>query len=249
VTAWVFLRRFGLLLAIAALFAAAAASGAWRWLTFDQLQAHHAQLQHLVARSPVVSAAAFALVFVAVVAACIPGPGLMATVSGYLFGTVAGGAISLAACVAGSAVVFLACRSAFAGWLTRRGGPRVRALEQELSANAFPYLVSLKLIPVVPMFVANVAAGLANVRLVAVVAATAVGSAPICFILAGLGAGLGRLMDRGASPGRHFLERPELILPLLGLSLLSTLSIAWRLSARRRPRPRPRGRSLPPRSR
>jgi uncharacterized membrane protein YdjX (TVP38/TMEM64 family) len=229
------LRRFGLFLLIAALFVGTVASGAWRWLTFDQLQAHHAQLQHLVARSPIVSAAAFALIFTAVVAACIPGPGLMATVSGYLFGTIMGGAISLAACVAGSVVVFLACRSAFAESIARRGGPRVRALEEALSKDAFPYLLSLKLIPVVPMFVANVAAGLANVRLVAVIAASAVGSAPICFILAGLGAGLGHLIDRGGSPDRHFLERPELMLPLLGLSLLSIFGIAWRLSARRRP--------------
>jgi hypothetical protein len=72
------------------------------------------------------------------------------------------------------------------------------------------------------------------VRLGAVVASTALGSAPVCFVLATLGAGLGRLLD-GAGPLRlRLLERPEVILPLAGLSVLAVISVAWRVLARRR---------------
>jgi uncharacterized membrane protein YdjX (TVP38/TMEM64 family) len=229
-----FLRRFGLLAVLLILLAAAVASGAWRWFSFDALEAHHAQLRHLVAALPLASGAGFVALFVAVIAACIPGPGLMMIVSGYLFGPLIGGALSLSACVAGSLLVAAACRSAFADWVARDSGPRLRAVEQALSANAYSYLVSLKLIPVVPMFVTNIAAGLAGVRLGAVAAATAIGSAPACFIFAGLGAGFGRAIDFGAHLDRHLLERPDVLAPLIGLSVLSLAALAWRIA--RRPR-------------
>jgi uncharacterized membrane protein YdjX (TVP38/TMEM64 family) len=229
-----FVKRFGLLLLIGALLAGALATGAWRWVSLESLRAHHAQLRALAARDPVVSAAAFFAAFVAVITACVPGPGLMMTASGYLFGPLFGGMVSLAACVVGSTVVFLACRSAFAETIARRSGPRIRALEQDLARNAFSYLTTLKLFPGLPFFVPNVAAGLAGVRLGAVVASTALGSAPVCFVLATLGAGLGRLLD-GAGPLRlRLLERPEVILPLAGLSVLAVISVAWRVLARRR---------------
>jgi uncharacterized membrane protein YdjX (TVP38/TMEM64 family) len=219
---------------VAGLLVGAISTGAWRWLTLESLQAHHAQLKGLVARSPALSAVAFFGVFVLVVSACIPGPGLMASVGGYLFGPLIGGALSLAACVAGSAVVFLACRGAFADTIERHSGPRIRELERAITRNAFSYLTTLKLIPMAPMFVSNVAAGLAGVRLSSLLAATAIGSAPICFVLASLGAGLGHILDSGAPLSRHLFERPEVILPLLGLSLLAVVSLAWRVLRRRR---------------
>lgn len=230
-----FFRRFGLLLVIALLIAAVTASGAWRWLSLAALQAHHAQLKLFVAANPGLSVVVFLAAFVVVVTSCLPGTSLMTTASGYLFGPVFGGLLSLAACVVGSSLVFLACRSAFADVVARHGGPRVRSLELALDRNAFSYLLTLKLMPVAPYFLPNVAAGLAGVRLLTVIGATALGSAPVCFILASLGAGLGRVLGRGAPPDLRLFERPDVMLPLLGLSLLSVLSIAWRVLKGRRP--------------
>lgn len=233
-TATQFARRYGLLLVVVLLLVVAVSTGAWHWLSLDSLQAHHAQLKRLVSKSPALSAGEFFGVFVLVVTACIPGPGMMAAIGGYLFGPLFGGFLSLAACVTGSAVVSLACRSAFADTIARRSGPKIRELERSLAQNAFSYLTTLKLVPMVPMFVSNVAAGLAGVRIWALVAATALGSAPICFILASLGAGLGRVLDSGGPLSHHLFERPEVILPVLGLSLLAVVSVAWRVLRRRR---------------
>jgi uncharacterized membrane protein YdjX (TVP38/TMEM64 family) len=237
----VVVRRYGLIVLVGLVIVALVASGAWRLLSLHQLQAHHLQLKAFVARSPFESAAAFYLAYLAVVVACIPGPGLMSTASGYLFGVAAGGLLSLAACTTGSAIVYLACRSAFAEIIQRHSGPRARALKEALERNAFSYLLTLKLMPMTPYFLPNMAAGLAGVRLSAVIWASIIGTAPVCFILASLGAGLSRAIDSGASPGHHLFDRPGVFGPLIGLTVLSAASVAWRALRRARSLPAPPG--------
>ena len=67
--------------------------------------------------------------------------------------------------------------------------------------------------------------------------ATVIGTAPISFVFAGLGAGLGELFDQGVAPDMGMFERPEILIPLAGLAVLSLAPLGWRLSrSRRRPR-------------
>ena len=137
-------------------------------------------------------------------------------------------------------IVYAAVRSAFAEAVTRRSGPRLRAMEAALRRDAFGYLLSLKLMPVAPFPLANIAAGLAGVRPTALLFASLLGSAPLCFIFAGLGASLSRALDSGAPLGHRLLQqRPDVIWPLAGLTLLSAVGLAWRLRRRSLPEPRP----------
>ena len=227
-------RRYGLIALVAGLLIAAIASGAWRHLTLGELASHRVVLKAWVAAHPILSLAAYLGAYVLVIAACIPGPSVMTTAGGFLFGVWLGGAAALTACIVGSTIVFLACRTAFGDWAAHRAGPVIQRIEKGFSENAFTFLLTLRLIPAVPYFATNIAAGLARVRLSALVGATLIGSAPICFVLAGLGAGLGDLFDRGVKVDSSLFERPQILLPLAGLALLSCGPIGWRLWRRRR---------------
>jgi uncharacterized membrane protein YdjX (TVP38/TMEM64 family) len=228
------LRRYGPIALVAALLVAAVASGLWRHLTLTELAAHRVTLTHYVAAHPVLSVLIYVAVYTLVVVACIPGPGAMTTAGGFLFGTVIGGMAALTACTVGSAIVFLACRTAFGDWATQKAGPAVKKIEEGFAKDAFSYLLTLRLIPMVPFFATNVAAGLARVRLSTLIGATLLGTSPVCFVFAGLGAGLGVVFDRGDRIGMSLLEQPRIILPLVGLALLASGPIAWRLWRRRR---------------
>jgi uncharacterized membrane protein YdjX (TVP38/TMEM64 family) len=227
------IRRYGLIALVLGLLAAAVLSGAWRHLSLGELAAHRVALTQMVRAHPILSLLVYLGVYTAVVVACIPGPGALSTAGGFLFGTFIGGLAALAACTLGSIIVFLACRTAFGSWATEKAGPVVQRIERGFSSNAFSYLLTLRLIPVMPFFATNVAAGLSRVRLSALVGATLLGTSPICFILAGLGSGLGRLFDSGARIDASLLEQPQIILPLAGLALMSAAPIAWRLWRRR----------------
>lgn len=228
------LRRYALLALVIGLLVAAVASGAWKHLNLGELASHRLALTGWVHAHPILSLAAYLGLYVLVVVACIPGPGAMTTAGGFLFGVWLGGAMALASCTIGAAIVFLACRTAFGDWAAHRAGAMVQRLEQGFSNNAFSFLLTLRLIPVVPFFATNIAAGLARIRLRTLVGATLIGTAPASFVFAGLGAGLGQLFERGAKVDASLFERPQILLPLAGLALLSGVPIAWRLWRRRR---------------
>jgi uncharacterized membrane protein YdjX (TVP38/TMEM64 family) len=136
-------------------------------------------------------------------------------------------------------VVYAAVRSAFADAVARRSGPRLKAVEAGLRRNAFGYMVSLKLLPFAPFPLANIAAGVAGVRPTAFFFASLIGGAPLCFIYAGLGASLSRALDSGARLDHRLLQRPDVVWPIAGLTLLSAVALAWRLRQRSLPEPRP----------
>jgi uncharacterized membrane protein YdjX (TVP38/TMEM64 family) len=234
---WRIVRRFVPLAVIAALLVAVVASGLLDHLSLAELKANRAMLSAQVAAHPALSLLVYFVIYVLVVVACVPGPGFMTIAGGFLFGVWLGGAAALASCVVGATIVFQACRTAFGDWAARRAGPVVQRIEAGFARHGFSYLLTLRLIPMVPFFATNVAAGLARVRLRDLVAATMIGTAPAAFVFAGLGAGLGVLFDHGAKADFRLIETPQVMLPLVGLGLLSALPIAWRLiQARRRPR-------------
>ncbi|HSZ50979.1 MAG TPA: VTT domain-containing protein [Caulobacteraceae bacterium] len=219
---------------LAALAVAAIASGSLHELTFASLQAHHHALRLFVERHPVESMVAYLALETLVVAACLPGPGLMSAAAGFLFGAVAGGAACLAAGVAGSCIVYVACRTAFGGVLARRAGPRVARVTQALQEDGFELLLTLRLMPVMPMMVINLAAGLAPAPPAAFVAASVLGGAPGSFLLAAVGAGLGRLFHEGVKVDASVFTHPSLLGPLAALAALSAIPALVRLVRRRR---------------
>jgi uncharacterized membrane protein YdjX (TVP38/TMEM64 family) len=217
------------LVGIAALLVALIASGALRRLSLADLAAHHEQLMRFVGAHPLASLAVYIALFVALIVACAPGPSVMSIAGGFMFGPFLGGAAALLSVTAGSTIVFLACRTAFRDWAARRAGPTIARIEAGFSRDAFAYLLAMRLMPVAPVALVNLAAGLARLRLPTFVLATLAGSIPGAFIFAGLGSGLGRLFHRHERPDLHLLARPDIALPLMGLALLSLLPAVVRL--------------------
>ncbi|HEV2363184.1 MAG TPA: VTT domain-containing protein [Caulobacteraceae bacterium] len=233
-TRWRALRRFGPVAAIAVITAMVLASGFWRELSWSHLAACRAWLKSLAAAHFGLGLALFGLAVTLVVIACLPGMSALGLLAGVLFGAWIGGAATLVACVVGSVLLFLACRTAFGGWARRRGAKWVRNIAESFSEHPFTTLLALKLFPAVPYFVPNVAAALAAAPLWAVAAATAVGSAPLCFLLAAMGAGAGGALGSGAPLTARLVLGPRLLLPLAGLGLLALAPVAWRAARRNR---------------
>ena len=106
------------------------------------------------------------------------------------------------------------------------GVPRT-ATAEEIKKDAFFYLLTLRLIPVMPFWLTNVAAGLIAIRVSTFAAATLIGIFPVAAIYAGVGSGLGSLFDSGQPLSLHAVITPKVLLPLAGLAVLSALPIVY----------------------
>jgi len=181
------------------------------------LASHAAALHAAVAAAPLAAGALYAAVYIACVALSLPiGVWLSIAVLAVLSAT--GGAVLL----------FLLARGALAPLLARRAAPFLDLVRPRLQRDGFSYLLALRLLPLVPFWLVNFAPPLLGMRLAPFAAATLLGIVPLTSVLAGIGAGLGRVLAAGVRPDLSVLRSPQVLLPLAGLALLSLLPVAWR---------------------
>ncbi|BDG71070.1 TVP38/TMEM64 family protein [Roseomonas fluvialis] len=222
------LARFWPLLLLAALVAGAWASGATRLLSFEALGQHRAALDGWVAARPVVAAGAYVLAYVGVVALSLPGGVVMTLAGGLLFGPWVGTALTVVGATVGACLLFLAARSALAPLVAGRAAGLVDRIRPGLERDGFFYLLTLRLIPVVPFWLANLAPALVGMPFGAYAAATFLGIIPGTAVFSGIGAGLGDILAAGGRPELGIIFSPPILLPLLGLAALSLIGAWWR---------------------
>jgi uncharacterized membrane protein YdjX (TVP38/TMEM64 family) len=198
------------------------------YLSLDQLKARRDALQAFVDARPLLSIGLFTVIYALAVAFSIPGALVLTLSGGFLFGTLLGGTSTVIGATVGSVVIFLAARTAFADVLRRRAGPGVTRIEEGVRRDAFSYLLLLRLLPIFPFWLVNLAAGLIHIPLRTYVAATALGVIPGTFIYSALGAGLGSLFDRAEAPDLRVIFEPQILLPLFGLAALSLIPVFLR---------------------
>ena len=222
------LRRFAPLAVVLAGLALAVALGWTDYLSLEQLRDRREELLAWVDRRPLLSLAAFAGLYCLVVALSIPGALIMTLAGGFLFGAVLGTAATVVGATSGAVVIFLAARSAFGDVLRRRAGSAVARFEEGVRRNAFSYILTLRLLPIFPFWLVNIGLALVNVPLRTFVLATLLGVIPGTFVYSALGSGLGTIFDRDEAPNLSIIFEPQILLPLVGLALLSLLPVAFR---------------------
>lgn len=206
--------RTWLKIAILAVFVAGlgayVALGGQRWLSLDALKEHRdALLTYTRDHYPLMVVGMIA-VYTATAALSIPGATILSLATGFLFGRWAGTLIIVVSATAGATLVFLAARYLLADTIQRRLGERGRRLVRGFREDAFNYLLFLRLVPVFPFWLVNLAPALTGMRVGTYFGATAVGILPGSFVFAHLGMSLGRIDSVGE---------------LLSLKVLSALAL------------------------
>ena len=184
------LRRFAPLAVIALAMIAVFATGAYRHVSLETLVRHRMAIDAFIDAHAVAAIAAFMAVYIVVVALSIPGAALLTTSGGILFGTFIGGSAAVIAATIGGTIIFLVARSACGENLVRRAGPLASKLSDGFRADAFSYLLFLRLVPAFPFFLVNLVPALAGVKLTVFVGATLIGVVPAAFVFAFFGSGL-----------------------------------------------------------
>lgn len=177
------------------------------------------------------AAAGFVAAYAVIVAFSLPGATLATLTGGFLFGLFPGVLFNVAGATAGAALVFLAVRWGFGDRLAARldaAEGRVARLREGLRRNEIPVLFLLRLVPVVPFFVANLLPALVGVSLWRFVVTTFLGILPAAAVYTWVGSGLSEVIARGEAPDLQILFEPQILGPLLGLAALAALPIVLR---------------------
>lgn len=227
-------RRLWPLALIGAGIAIAFALGLDRHLSAEALAANHAALAGLVRANPLATGAGFVAVYAGAVAVSLPGGVFLTLAGGLLFGHLWGTVLSVLGATIGAVLLFLAARHALGPLLARRAGPLLARVRPGLERDGFSYLLALRLVPIFPFWLVNLAPALVGMRLGPYALATFLGVIPATAVFAGIGAGLGEILAAGGRPELGVILSPGVLLPLLGLALLALVPVLWRRIAARR---------------
>jgi uncharacterized membrane protein YdjX (TVP38/TMEM64 family) len=238
---------------ILALLAMAVLLSDWRSvLSLETLVRHRMAIDAFLTAHWAVGLALYMLMYIAVVALSVPGALWLTLAGGILFGPWIGTAATVVSATAGATIIFTIAQSAVGEGLLRRTGPRAAKIAEGIRADAFHYLLFLRLVPAFPFFLVNLAAALVAMPLATFVAATAVGIVPATFAFSLTGAGLDSVISAQAASFQACIAAghagcrvrfdpsqvltPQLIAALVALGLVALAPVVvkrWRRRCRR----------------
>jgi uncharacterized membrane protein YdjX (TVP38/TMEM64 family) len=184
------LRRFLPIGIVVLAMAVVFATGAHKHVSLETLVRHRMAIDAFINAHSVLAIAAFMLVYITAVALSMPGAAILTITGGILFGTLVGTCATVIAATTGATIIFLVARSACGESLMRRAGPLACKVADGFRAEAFSYLLFLRLVPAIPFFLVNLAPALVGVKLRTFVLATLIGIIPATLAFSFLGSGL-----------------------------------------------------------
>jgi len=218
-------RRYLPLAVIVAGLVAAYAAGVQEYLTLTVLAEQREALKGFVADHRIASILGYFVLYAVAVAFAFPAASILTIFAGFVFGWFIAGILTVFAATTGAAAIFLAARSAFGDVLRKRAGPFAAKLADGFAKDAFGYLLVLRLAPVFPFFIINIAPAFFDIKLRTYVAATFLGIIPGTFAYTWLGQGLDSVIV--AAAGREIsisdLVTTEITIAFLGLAIVAAI--------------------------
>jgi uncharacterized membrane protein YdjX (TVP38/TMEM64 family) len=222
------LARWAPLVVVVAALVVGYALGLQDYFSLAALRDYHGTLSEFVAENPLLAAVVYLLVYALAVTVSFPGASFLTIAGGFLFGALFGTALAVVAATIGATSIFLIASTSLGDLLAAKAGPRVQRLRHGFQEEGFSYLLFLRLVPLFPFWLVNLAAALFGMRVVPYVAATAVGIVPGTFVYSYFGQGLGSALESEGSPASF-----ELFLGLALLGVMALVPVAvrkWRRS-------------------
>ena len=191
------------------------------YLSLQALKENRAALLAFTGENTAAAIALFVAVYFLQTAFSLPGGLILTLAGGFLFGSLLGTLLVNIGATAGASVAFLVARYILRDWVEQKFGARIGAFQTGFARGAFGYLLTLRLIPLFPFFLINLASGLTRVRFGIYVAATSLGIIPGSLVYAFAGQQLGTI--------DHLSEiaSPQVLLAFTLLGLLALAPVAY----------------------
>ena len=211
--------------------AAGAAAGVYffgDYLSFETLQENREVLLEYRDTNYLLLSVIFILAYAAIIAFALPGAAIASITGGFLFALFPGTLFNMIAATLGATATFLAAKYGFgdaaAKKLDESQGIMGR-IKKGVDKNQWETLFLIRLLPILPFAVSNVALSVVGLPLWKYVAGTFVGILPGAIVYTWIGAGLSEVFARGETPDLGIIFEPHILGPILGLAVLAVLPI------------------------
>lgn len=198
------------------------------YLSFEALRENRAFLTQWTHSHQVQAILIYAAVYIVVVVFSLPGGAVMTIGGGFLFGPIIGTPVTVIAATIGASLLFIAAKTTLGDVLRAKAGPAIRKMEAGFQENELSYMFVLRLVPLFPFFVVNLAPAFLGVSLRSYLIATFFGIIPGTFVFILVGNGLGAVFDAGGAPDLGVIFKPEILFPILGLALLAMIPVIYK---------------------
>jgi uncharacterized membrane protein YdjX (TVP38/TMEM64 family) len=202
------------------------------YLTLESLKANRQTLLDYYAAHKLLMVAGFMTVYIVQTTLSLPGAAILSLAAGAIFGSLWGTLYANVAATIGATLAFLVVRYLLRDAVVRRFGVRLEGMNRELEERGLNYLLFLRLVPVFPFFLINLAAGLTRMPLRTFFFGTLLGIIPGGFVFVNAGASLAAITSLSGIASPRVLGS----FALLGLfALLPALYNRFRNAGRNTP--------------
>ena len=189
------LRRLSPLLLLIAGTALVLAMGWQSYLSLESLAENRDALAAFIEANMLLALLAFMAIYAVTVTLSLPGGAVLTLAGGLLFGWFLGGIASVIGATLGAVAVFVIAKSALSDLLAAKAGPWLDRFRQGFQKDAFNYLLFLRLVPIFPFWLVNLAPGLLGVSFGTYVITTILGIIPGTFAYSLAGNGLDSVIE------------------------------------------------------
>ncbi len=174
-----------------------------QYLSLDYLKRSQGQFAALYESKPVLVLVSFFAIYVAVTALSLPGAAIMTLAAGALFGLLIGTVLVSFASSIGATLAFLVSRYVLRDSVQSKFGNRLKEINKGIDKDGAFYLVTLRLVPLLPFFVINLVLGLTKMKVVVFYLASQIGMLAGTVVYVNAGTQLGQIESLSGilSPG------------------------------------------------
>ncbi len=214
--------RFIMLIVLAILIASFFIFDLGQFFSLDYLKSQQAELERYKAANPLQTAAVLFLIYVVVTALSLPGAAVMTLAIGAIFGLVWGTLLVSFASTLGATLAFIISRFLLRDMVQNRFGDKLKSINEGIEKDGAFYLFGLRLVPIFPFFVINLAMGLTTLKTVTFAWVSQVGMLLGTIVYVNAGTHLGKIESLSGilSPGLIFSFVLLGLFPLIARKIL-----------------------------
>lgn len=167
--------------------------GLGQYLTLDYLKASQDKFAQLYGANRFTVIAIYMFIYIAVTALSLPGAAVMTLAGGALFGFWVGFVVVSFASTIGATLACFVARFLLQDWVQKKFGEKLSTINKGIENEGAFYLFSLRLVPIFPFFVINLAMGLTTMRLLTFYWVSQVGMLPGTMVYVNAGKELAKI--------------------------------------------------------